>query len=429
MTNNVTNTVSSNVTNLVINPVSEGEPSVTNPIFNPAEPSSPNSDHIVTVDKLEQGFTQSQADYTLRACAYIAPELFNGTLYKKHRLTFVECIVLPINKIIIDDKYLAQTFRSGANPKTGDIKEDIKNVGWKLNEIPIIVLLIKGKYYMADGRTRFDITTTYGIANVIVLVYVSDGPVSETFGNYANSLGSSKGMTDIGGVLTNLTSLRDKEHLPFYTEYLTATNKLAEQECIPFRATLLRELDAYVFDQMGYKMKAADKTQALNILYENDDSYQPVVAYADIGKAYAYLRDEIGSVDGCALIFDNKVNPLPYTIEDGIRHFYKIVTSDENGALKAVVRSWNTNKFGLSGTDKLRLVMYTSGNGLCNKNPTSDWLKKYENVTRNWFELLEVTTGLFTDGKRKDDRITLFGFMPNCYSLSQRFPINEVAKI
>lgn len=63
----------------------------------------------------------------------------------------------------------------GQNPKMKEIKNDISTYGYKLRNIPILVLDNgNGLYTPINGRTRHEILKGYGFDNFICIVYVAD---------------------------------------------------------------------------------------------------------------------------------------------------------------------------------------------------------------------------------------------------------------
>jgi hypothetical protein len=173
-----------------------------------------NEDVNIPVARLrKEGFTQRDVDIFEDIFPYDCyRELFGDDdhILAEYGLRYVGPTILDASEIIHDHKYSeCQVYRAGGNGEATNIKKDIEIVGYKLKEIPSVVVKIDGKYYIWDGRTRNKAQEILGISNRLVSVYELIGDLSDAqdFGMLMNTIGSPKGYANEEDVKTYITSV------------------------------------------------------------------------------------------------------------------------------------------------------------------------------------------------------------------------------
>ena len=79
--------------------------------------------------------------------------------------------LVDLKDIDLDNVYFNQLVRAGVNPKGKNISEDLKENGYSLTELPIMVMKRGNKYFPIDGRTRMEYLIGLGMKNFIVDVF------------------------------------------------------------------------------------------------------------------------------------------------------------------------------------------------------------------------------------------------------------------
>lgn len=248
-----------------------------------------NEDVNIPVARLrKEGFTQRDVDIFEDIFPYDCyRELFGDDdhILAEYGLRYVGPTILDASEIIHDHKYSeCQVYRAGGNGEATNIKKDIEIVGYKLKEIPSVVVKIDGKYYIWDGRTRNKAQEILGISNRLVNVYELIGDLSEAqdFGMLMNTIGSPKGYANEEDVKTYITSV-----------VMSGNLNVGKNPSRPELKAAIKEK----LKKCNFKMGNTTLERFVYALSEEYYDHQPVRIITSAAEARAICEREFGLVD------------------------------------------------------------------------------------------------------------------------------------
>jgi len=124
--------------------------------------------------------------------------------------------LVDLEDIDLDNVYFNQLVRAGVNPKGKNISEDLKENGYSLTELPIMVMKRGNKYFPIDGRTRMEYLIGLGMKNFIVDVFEEADTASLViFAVYLNNYKKEFGTASYHDIQKAIMTLVDIKAIPF----------------------------------------------------------------------------------------------------------------------------------------------------------------------------------------------------------------------
>jgi len=209
-------------------------------------------------------------------------------------LKFIGVGILSTSEIIHDHELAeCQIYRSGGNGESTKILANIEKEGYKLKEIPAVVVKINGEYYIWDGRTRHKAETELGIPNRLVIAYELVGSLAtaQRFGMFMNTIGSPKGYANEEDVMTFITS-----------KAKSGTLELAEGPESKLNSRLEKAINLEL-RLCGMKLGATKLNNLVLNLAQNLYGQLPVRVISNAEEAKEIGRREYGLIDTSEYIY------------------------------------------------------------------------------------------------------------------------------
>lgn len=131
-------------------------------------------------------------------------------------LTYSHTQLVDLKDIDLDNEYFNQLVRAGVNPKGKNISEDLKENGYSLTELPIMVMKRGDKYFPIDGRTRMNYLIGMGMTNFIVDIFEeADTAALVIFAVYLNNYKKEFGTASYHDLQKAIMTLVDINAIPF----------------------------------------------------------------------------------------------------------------------------------------------------------------------------------------------------------------------
>jgi len=346
-------------------------------------------------------FTQAHLDKSIELINTDAyPEYFGDEIIDGLVLASTEDIRLIDNSLIDwfgdSTKNMTQTVRvGGKNPKIKQIKADMSTYGYKLRNIPIMVLDNgDGTYTPINGRTRNEILKSYGFVNCICIVYESaPGKITLEIKDAISKMGlKANAENDPAGDLM----LQD-----IYNEGLNAIDegfiKLSGNTAADYLLVLER-----INEICGKGIFTVDKRTAVATRIVN--------AFATTGRVYSW------SVNGAAEEWMNtkghkfkNIEPVFGEMGKLIRRgiVYIIVSSAtlEKSMVKAVKTACDNRD------SDVRVIIHTGT--LTGYIPSETYVKKIYNFRKEWASgLNDFSFAFFRNTSYSSSPISLYGALP-----------------
>lgn len=310
-------------------------------------------------------------------------------------------MVITLGDIVGDSKYNAQIYRSSGNEQSANIQTSIRDDGWCLKELPIMVQYDPetNQFLMLDGRTRVSALEGLGVGQnfrVIVDVYVvvDDTKDVRGFPMFVNTIGHSKGKPSESNVVAYLSS-RLKEG--FISPDITLT-ELRMRRDLMYKLTIEAERVG-----CGAILSNVKMNRILDEALVGKFSLLPTRKFKDHEEAEQFCVDELG---------------MTMETDEVIR---LCVHSDQAALIKSLVSRIPT-------TDKRKIEVIVFAKELKFEDPVSHFklanLKIYDKMN----QVIRETKQLVAPNTEVKDRIKIIGTLPQCYAMEEKFPMNKLIR-
>lgn len=346
-----------------------------------------NDEISVDVNTIKK-FTEQHLNVSKRLVVKEAfPEFYGKGLPETAK--YISRMLVDMDDISWESEYenTQKSRRGGSNVKYPDIKQDIKEYGFKLKHPPGAVrLLPDGRLIPLNGRTRKGILDEFGLKNLIVDVYIidHDGDAS-IFGLVTNS------NKDPAGTLT----LEDVFHEGVYaiqmgwikhdiTEILNRINKCAGRGCFS---------------------KAKRETLAYRIYNQFEDKiHGTILAWNKTVDVKRWMsRREFYNIPKKQVVFQTlaEKDVLYYVISS--EYVYKAVSTASHLAMEYPGK-------------EIRVVVHT---GILTGNDITEcYINRIEEFTSKWnFQMKALSEAYFNGAPSNNIKVKLYGALPAISSL------------
>ena len=324
-------------------------------------------------------------------------------------LKYVGPKLVNVSDIELDNVQFEQTVRANINPKSPDVRDDIRFNGFNLAELGLfLVRLQNGKYLIMEGRSRGKLLREdFDMTNVIADVFDvedNDGKVGtvEAMANtirFAIFMNSSKkpfgeaSYEDIRNVIM----------------WLIDNGAIAKQPDTIEGRTALTDAITYELDFLsGGKLKPAQYDLIILAARDKALGYKSVISFPGGNGVEDYLNDLLGA-ERIAEDLANGIKYVPVAIFD--EKMYPRMITETTKAPKSI--------------KEIRFVMYMGVPQA--SDPEGSWLKHGAGFKKRFDTFEEQIAEIRFNGVRVDTtRIKIWGSVPQVRSLDKKYPMNRV---
>jgi hypothetical protein len=310
-------------------------------------------------------------------------------------------LLIRVSDIVGDSKYNAQIYRSGGNGQSENIQTSIRDEGWCLKELPLMVQYDPEteKFLMLDGRTRVSALEGLGVHPdffVIVDVYVviDDTKDVRGFPMFVNTIGHNKGKPAEADVVAYLSSrLKDG--------FIAIDSTLPDLR-------LRRDLKSKLQTEAervgcGAVLSKVKLNRILDEALTGKFSFLPTRKFKDATDAEMCCQDDLG---------------LVMETEDAIR---VCVHSDQAALLKTLV-----SRIPTTDTRKIEVIVFVKE--LLFEDPVKHFKMANLQICKKMEEVITEAEQLLFPGIETVNRVKILGTIPQCYALEDKFPMDQLIR-
>ncbi len=318
---------------------------------------------------------------------------------------------------------LYQAARSGHNPQQDNIKHSIETVGFDLDTLPIAVRhtgMESGvdKYELLDGRTRYSILKSLGIANVIVDVFdIQHVDQMIAFGIQANNAELASGQAtreDMLGVILALIEAKSKlVKLPFSVNNINLT-KFDNKEIAERRVTIANVIDKAI-DFLGNNRFDQKKKDWIITKVIETGQKEPLVRSFTEKSAEQYISNKFG------------IATKKKSGKDGVH--INITTQGGEGKWGYILQQLLAG-LRKDGIHRSEIILVCGSPG--HANPEGKWLTATQKAIGDFNQAIEDLNDIVGNGDPANlfkikSKIAIKGALPALKSLEEHFPLNRLA--
>ena len=314
-------------------------------------------------------------------------------------LKYVGPKLVNVSDIELDNVQFEQTVRANINPKSPDVRDDIRFNGFNLAELGLfLVRLQNGKYLIMEGRSRgkllredFDMTNV--IADVFDVEDIADIVRFAIFMNASKKPFGEASYEDIRNVIM----------------WLIDNGAIAKQPDTIEGRTALTDAITYELDFLsGGKLKPAQYDLIILAARDKALGYKSVISFPGGNGVEDYLNDLLGA-ERIAEDLANGIKYVPVAIFD--EKMYPRMITETAKAPKSI--------------KEIRFVMYMGVPQA--SDPEGSWLKHGAGFKKRFDTFEEQIAEIRCNGVRVDTtRIKIWGSVPQVRSLDKKYPMNRV---
>ena len=321
-------------------------------------------------------------------------------------LKYVGPKLVNVSDIELDNVQFEQTVRANINPKTPNVRDDIRFNGFNLAELGLfLVRLNNGKYLIMEGRSRGKmLREDFDMTNVIADVFdVKDLANIIRFALFMNSSKKPFGEAsyeDIRNVIM----------------WLIEEGAIAKQPDTSAGRTALTDAITYELDFIsGGKLKPAQYDLIILAARDKALGYKSVISFPGGKGVEDYLNKLLGA-ERVAKDLANGIKYVPVAIFD--EKMYPRMITETAKAPKSI--------------KEIRFVMYMGVPKA--SDPEGSWLKdsgpgvgKHAGFKKRFDTFEEQIAEIRFNGVRVDTTcIKIYGAIPQVRSLDKKYPMNRV---
>jgi len=314
-------------------------------------------------------------------------------------LISIGALVINVKDIITDNKYYEQIARENVNPKEPNIREDITLNGFSLAELGIIVAKanIKGKWIIAEGRTRYKFLVELGMTNIVAEAF-EEMSISNMmrFAGFMNSSKKPYGEASIGDMRKIMLALIE-------------SGEIASQPNTIVGRTALTDAIRYELEFIGAsKLKPSEVDLLVYDGIEKATGVMSVISFPNGKGAQLRLEDLLGK------------ERIAQDLAKGIK-YVAVAAFDEKMYARFITE---TNKADRT-IKEIRMVMQIGVPK--SSDPEGSWLKDGAGFKKR-FDIFEnnISDIRFNGVRIDDSRIKIYGAIPQVKSLDSSYPMNRI---
>ena len=314
-------------------------------------------------------------------------------------LKYVGPKLVNVSDIELDNVQFEQTVRANINPKSPDVRDDIRFNGFNLAELGLfLVRLQNGKYLIMEGRSRGKLLREdFDMTNVIADVFdVEDMANIVRFALFMNSSKKPFGEASYEDIRNVIMWLIDN-------------GAIAKQPDTIEGRTALTDAITYELDFLsGGKLKPAQYDLIILAARDKALGYKSVISFPGGNGVEDYLNDLLGA-ERIAEDLANGIKYVPVAIFD--EKMYPRMITETAKAPKSI--------------KEIRFVMYMGVPQA--SDPEGSWLKHGAGFKKRFDTFEEQIAEIRFNGVRVDTtRIKIWGSVPQVRSLDKKYPMNRV---
>jgi len=314
-------------------------------------------------------------------------------------LISIGALVINVKDIITDNKYYEQIARENVNPKEPNIREDITLNGFSLAELGIVVAKanIKGKWIIAEGRTRYKFLVELGMTNIVAEAF-EEMSISNMmrFAGFMNSSKKPYGEASIGDMRKIMLALIE-------------SGEIASQPNTIVGRTALTDAIRYELEFIGAsKLKPSEVDLLVYDGIEKATGVMSVISFPNGKGAQLRLEDLLGK------------ERIAQDLAKGIK-YVAVAAFDEKMYARFITE---TNKADRT-IKEIRMVMQIGVPK--SSDPEGSWLKDGAGFKKR-FDIFEnnISDIRFNGVRIDDSRIKIYGAIPQVKSLDSSYPMNRI---
>ena len=314
-------------------------------------------------------------------------------------LISIGALVINVKDIITDNKYYEQIARENVNPKEPNIREDITLNGFSLAELGIVVAKanIKGKWIIAEGRTRYKFLVELGMTNIVAEAF-EEMSISNMmrFAGFMNSSKKPYGEASIGDMRKIMLALIE-------------SGEIASQPNTIVGRTALTDAIRYELEFIGAsKLKPSEVDLLVYDGIEKATGVMSVISFPNGKGAQLRLEDLLGK------------ERIAQDLAKGIK-YVAVAAFDEKMYARFITE---TNKADRT-IKEIRMVMQIGVPK--SSDPEGSWLKDGAGFKKR-FDIFEnnISDIRFNGVRIDDSRIKIYGAIPQVRSLDSSYPMNRI---
>jgi len=314
-------------------------------------------------------------------------------------LISIGALVINVKDIITDNKYYEQIARENVNPKEPNIREDITLNGFSLAELGIVVAKanIKGKWIIAEGRTRYKFLVELGMTNIVAEAF-EEMSISNMmrFAGFMNSSKKPYGEASIGDMRKIMLALIEG-------------GEIASQPNTIVGRTALTDAIRYELEFIGAsKLKPSEVDLLVYDGIEKATGVMSVISFPNGKGAQLRLEDLLGK------------ERIAQDLAKGIK-YVAVAAFDEKMYARFITE---TNKADRT-IKEIRMVMQIGVPK--SSDPEGSWLKDGAGFKKRFDTFENNISDIRFNGVRIDDsRIKIYGAIPQVKSLDSSYPMNRI---
>ena len=331
-------------------------------------------------------------------------------------LKYVGPKLVNVSDIELDNVQFEQTVRANINPKTPNVRDDIRFNGFNLAELGVFLVRLKnGKYLIMEGRSRSKLLREdFGITNVIADVFdVVDND---------NKVGTVEAMANTIRFAIFMNSSKKPFGEASYEDirnvimWLIENGAIAKQPDTSAGRTALTNAITYELDFLsGGKLKPSQYDLIILDARDKALGYKSVISFPGGQDVEDHLNKLLGA-ERVAKDLANGIKYVPVAIFD--EKMYPRMITETAKAPKSI--------------KEIRFVMYMGVPKA--SDPEGSWLKdsgpgvgKHAGFKKRFDTFEEQILEIRFNGVRVDtSRIKIYGAIPQVRSLDKKYPMNRV---
>ena len=324
-------------------------------------------------------------------------------------LKYVGPKLVNVSDIELDNVQFEQTVRANINPKTPNVRDDIRFNGFNLAELGVFLVRLKnGKYLIMEGRSRSKLLREdFGITNVIADVFdVVDND---------NKVGTVEAMANTIRFAIFMNSSKKPFGEASYEDirnvimWLIENGAIAKQPDTSAGRTALTNAITYELDFLsGGKLKPSQYDLIILAARDKALGYKSVISFPGGQDVEDHLNKLLGA-ERVAKDLANGIKYVPVAIFD--EKMYPRMITETAKASKSI--------------KEIRFVMYMGVPSA--SDPEGSWLKDGAGFKKRFDTFEEQIAEIRFNGVRVDtSRIKIWGAIPQVRSLDKKYTMNRV---